>query len=573
MKVSAKVVRVFWGRWWLLVGAVLALALLMHLPAFGQLPAGLNRDEAALGYNAYSLLKTGKDERGTSWPISITSFGDQKLPGYIYTLIPFIAMLDLSPAVVRLPSFLANLVVIGGVGFLALTAAESFGWNKKLQLFTSGLTMVLIAISPWAMHFSRVAYEANLAMAFFILGLCCYVQAVKQVATRQRWWLVSTAVGWSLALLTYHSYQVFLPLLALGLVVVQWRVVQKLDRIGVVLAGLVGTTTVLLLIMGGVVAANTVKSQGITPFNKTSLLEQATLYRAVSGVPAPFQKMLFNSYTEAVVRLSQNYATSFSGTFFFVHGSNHGDHNPGHNNNSSLFVAPLLLVGAVALWQQRKSKITQFIALWFFLALVPASLTISPQHEVRMAAVFPVIELIAGIGIVALFQAAKRSTVQKAFMGGLCLLLVISAYRTFITYVFISPQTAVNNTQYHILAKELYTLQQRGLPVITQSPTSSPYIWYLFENKIDPVVAQTQLIHYPPTDEGFIHVAAIGNISFETVIWDDIYKRAEVQPLLLVLQSKEISDAQRQSSNWQLQHTLRSKTGQTLYEVWQIGSN
>jgi len=38
------------------------------------------------------------------------------------------------------------------------------------------------------------------------------------------------------------------------------------------------------------------------------------------------------------------------------------------------------------------------------------------------------------------------------------------------------------------------------------------------------------------------------------------------------LQPNELSDTQRQSSNWQLQDTLTSQTGQTLYEVWQIGS-
>ena len=35
-----------------------------------EYPAGLNADEAAIGYNAYSLLQTGKDEFGHSWPVN-----------------------------------------------------------------------------------------------------------------------------------------------------------------------------------------------------------------------------------------------------------------------------------------------------------------------------------------------------------------------------------------------------------------------------------------------------------------------------------------------------------------------
>jgi len=160
----------YWRTW--IIGAVIAtcVALSLYLPKYGQLPAGLNRDEAALGYNAYSLLKTGKDEWGKSWPISIASFGDQKLPGYIYTLIPFVAVFGLETWVVRLPSLIAGLTVIVGMGLIASKLAKLAKYSQKFQLIGSWIVMILIAISPWNMHFSRVAYETHLAMAFFVAG-------------------------------------------------------------------------------------------------------------------------------------------------------------------------------------------------------------------------------------------------------------------------------------------------------------------------------------------------------------------------------------------------------------------
>ncbi|KKU82941.1 MAG: hypothetical protein UY10_C0019G0001, partial [Microgenomates group bacterium GW2011_GWA2_47_8] len=48
----------------------------------GILPLALNRDEAALAYNAVLLAETGKDEWGRSWPLALQSFGDFKLIGY-----------------------------------------------------------------------------------------------------------------------------------------------------------------------------------------------------------------------------------------------------------------------------------------------------------------------------------------------------------------------------------------------------------------------------------------------------------------------------------------------------------
>src|SRR3989338_88548 len=82
----------------------LILAAALRLFGLTRYPAGLNADEAALGYNAYSLLLTGKDEHGHSWPVNLESFGDFKPAGYAYLLIPFIKIFGLTEFAVRLPS-------------------------------------------------------------------------------------------------------------------------------------------------------------------------------------------------------------------------------------------------------------------------------------------------------------------------------------------------------------------------------------------------------------------------------------------------------------------------------------
>ncbi|MEK7500016.1 MAG: hypothetical protein AAB649_05425, partial [Patescibacteria group bacterium] len=86
--------------------------LIARLALFPSVPPGINRDEAALGYNAYSILKTGNDEWGIRFPATFRSFGDYKLPGYMYTLVPFIATFGLNPLAVRLPSLFAGISMI-----------------------------------------------------------------------------------------------------------------------------------------------------------------------------------------------------------------------------------------------------------------------------------------------------------------------------------------------------------------------------------------------------------------------------------------------------------------------------
>ncbi|KKU78425.1 MAG: Glycosyl transferase family 39, partial [Candidatus Amesbacteria bacterium GW2011_GWA2_47_70] len=83
---------------------ILILASVLRLYKLSSYPAGLNADEAALGYNAYSLMLTGRDEHGHPWPVNLESFGDFKPAGYAYLLIPFIKVFGLTELAVRLPS-------------------------------------------------------------------------------------------------------------------------------------------------------------------------------------------------------------------------------------------------------------------------------------------------------------------------------------------------------------------------------------------------------------------------------------------------------------------------------------
>lgn len=98
----------------------------LRLWQLDSLPAVIHRDEAAIGYNAYSILMTGRDEHGVSWPISFRSFGDYKLPGLIYLTSSSIKLLGINTLAVRLPTALAAIATIPVVYWLT----RELGWRK-----------------------------------------------------------------------------------------------------------------------------------------------------------------------------------------------------------------------------------------------------------------------------------------------------------------------------------------------------------------------------------------------------------------------------------------------------------
>ena len=168
--------------------------------ALPNLPPSLNWDEVSLGYNAYSILKTGRDEWGTKLPLIFRAYGDYKLPVYIYASIPFIALFGLNLWTVKIISVLAGTALI----YIACLTVKKITKNQFLSLVAAAL----IAFSPWSIFLSRIALEANLFL--FLFATCFYFLISKK--------LLLSNLFFSLCLFTYNSSRVLLPFYLLALI-------------------------------------------------------------------------------------------------------------------------------------------------------------------------------------------------------------------------------------------------------------------------------------------------------------------------------------------------------------------
>ena len=217
-----------WAYPVLLTGAVL-LAAVVRMVGVSDNPPGFFTDEASVGYNAYTILQSGRDEHGQSWPILFRAFGEYKLPIYIYTLVPFIALLGLTEMAVRLASAAYGTLTVLTTYLLAGTLFRRRAVGLAAALF--------LAITPWHVHYSRTGFGELVSFPpFLTLALYLFLLGVR----RSKLWLLSGVV-FGLTLYTYRAAWVVVPALLVALAVIyrrelfvtNWR--MALPSLGIVL--------------------------------------------------------------------------------------------------------------------------------------------------------------------------------------------------------------------------------------------------------------------------------------------------------------------------------------------------
>src|SRR3990167_10803353 len=143
---------------------VLILASFLYFYKLDKIPNSLSDDEATVGYNAYSIMTTGRDEFGKPFPLAFRFFGAYTPPLYVYLVIPSIKLFGLTASSLRVLSGIATLV-----GVLVI-----YRFVRKLALFSSPATApfaaFIFAISPWIIFYARIGYEVTFGYLLYSLG-------------------------------------------------------------------------------------------------------------------------------------------------------------------------------------------------------------------------------------------------------------------------------------------------------------------------------------------------------------------------------------------------------------------
>jgi len=378
----------------ILLAVIVAIAFFLRFYRLTEVPPSLNWDEVSIGYNAYSIMETGKDEWGETMPLHFQSYGEYKLPGQIYASIPAIAVFGLNPFAVRItPVIYGTLTVL----FLYFLTKELF--NKRSIALVSAF---LLAVSPWHVQLTRASFESSFALMWVVLGIWLLVKGFKN----SKWWIASM-IPFALAVYTYNSARAFVPMLIAALYVLYRKDFLKYKKHALI--SLVFFTLLLLPLIPSMFSG-----QGGARFKLVSIVNEAGLVprieerRNASTLPDPIIRLIYNRPVYISYYFADNYLAHFTPDFLFISGAGHKQHHVQGIGQLYWIQAPFLLYGLYFL-TKRKEKYLGLLLAWMLLAYIPVAFTLdSIPHALRTLNAVPVYQIITAYGVYYLYKLLRK---------------------------------------------------------------------------------------------------------------------------------------------------------------------
>jgi 4-amino-4-deoxy-L-arabinose transferase-like glycosyltransferase len=536
-----------------LIIAILILAAILRLTLLKSFPAGLNADEAALGYNAWSLIQTGKDEHSVSWPLVFRSFDDYKPPLYVYLVLPFIRFLGLTVTAVRLPSALLG---IASVYLLYLLVKRLF--KEKEDNYLPELSAFVLAISPWHLQFSRGGWEVNVASFFILLMLLFLHKSLEN--TKHLYVFVIAAV---LSLYTYHSARIITPLLIAAFVLIYFKEIKNFfSRKNLVLtltAFVLAVVTALPIAFQMLSKEGQSRFSGVSIFSDTGPIWQATNFRTEHTDITPAVKLLHNRYVAYGLRFVQNYLSHFSPNFLFVNGDVIARSRVTEVGENLLVFLPFFALGILYLIKFN-TKGKKLILSWLLIAPVAASLTYQSPHALRSANMAIPCALIIAIGLKE-FVSFVRNKLSKLAPFAIILLSLVTLYgfgRYLHMYYVHYPRELPYAWQYGFDQISAYTKANYDSydHIIISDRYDQPYILIAFFTQYPPAQLQKDIVMSAPDNYGFSTGRKLGKYEFRAIKYEEDKKLPNT---LIVSADEAVDDAK-------VINTVKSLSGEVLFK-------
>lgn len=347
---------------------VLTLTLLIRLFGFSNTPPGLYWDELDTGYQAYSLLLTGRDYFGNAFPIHLQSFADFRSGLYMYLTVPFVKLLGLTSYSVRFAAIL-NSGLLAICGFLFAYFVLKLGKHSWIFPLT-------IISAPWTLVQGRIAAESQLLLPLILLSITAIV--------RRKYNLAAITLG--LCLWAYPTAKIFVPLFIISTYLI-YRSQIRLSHLKI--------PVIIFAIIAFLPIWETFSKPVAKRFSEISVFSDPTISKQIEidrqfaylgrggeyklGLQTGLiERLSFNKFSNWGSKILSNYTNALSTNFLFTTPDPNLRHNPAIPHSGQFYlieIIPMVLGILFVLIYLKASKINKLLLVLLFIAPLPAVFT------------------------------------------------------------------------------------------------------------------------------------------------------------------------------------------------------
>lgn len=441
---------------------IILLATFLRFYKLAQVPQGMAWDEAAIAYNGYAVLTTRRDEWLNKLPISFRSFGDYKAPLAIYQSGIFTWVFGMNLWAVRLPFAIWGVLAVLAI---YLFFKELFWKNPDREKWAL-LAAFILAVSPWHLHYSRLAFESGLALALLLWALYFFYRylRLKKISS----FLLATFLA-SSTLYAYHSSKITVPLLFILLIWMNHKFFKRKGK-SLLIAGSLALLILCPLIL------DALAGQGLTRANSTIF--------AIS-----------NSWLELLRNFFGNTLSYFS-LDFLIFGKNMGNFRHGDGRFGIIEPLSLILIIFYVFFRRYDKKLFPLSLTLIALGLLPAILAEGQSSSNRSLLALPGIILLVVLSVKEIWQALKEH--KKLFyftlIGFYGLILGAYQYNYYKNYPTRSSDDFMDGyleTFAYLRSLDRSQIKQ----IVFTSDYQHPYIYALFTFEVNPIAYQGGILN------------------------------------------------------------------------------
>lgn len=466
---------------------VLFLGICVRVIGISLIPAGLNQDEASIGYEAYSLMQSGMDRNGLSFPIHFIAWGSGQNALYAYLSIPFIKLFGLNVFSVRIVNALFSCLSLVLFYFLFLQF-----FDKKKSTFAT----LFLAINPWSIMAARWGLEANIFPTLFLAGVLFILLGISY----RRYFFLFASIVFAFSLYSYGISYLSVPLFLL-LTSIYLLKAKKISISSFISSFLLFTLISLPIFLFIII-------------NQFDLPPITFLDVSIPKLDANRSAIIFNVFGKDFLFQILKNIVLFLRIIFLQTDENIYNAIPIFGTIYPLSL-PFLVVG---LWKilsdktEKKQVIHTIMLIWLFSAVVLGIFTHTNINRINIIFIplvyFTILGIFHTVEIVpANFQQNARKIIGAYYV--VFFLLFISYYSTF------HNEKMKNEFSYGLGETISFSHNLDSAKTINISPKSvnMPYIFVAFYTQMDPEIFRKTIV-YDESNLNFKHVVQLERYSF-----------------------------------------------------------